>query len=147
MTRFLQFLTPEVQARVRNVDDLRVMFDNMASSSYSRVLENDRTIEFELNLIFQHLIRRNLLQGNEFGSLDIQEVPQNYQADMLESSSRPVALELAERLVSIVIREEHCSRNNSTQNLEPPTCTICFEDLVLGEQALSMPCQHLFHPS
>ena len=83
-------------------------------------------------------------------SITVQEpnlIPTSYQATEESDNRRPVSRQAVEGLPVAQIIEANFERNNETQQLEPPLCPICRQDICLGDLAMFMPCVHLFHPN
>ena len=151
MRRFQSRLSPYFQARVQRVDELRSMFDNMASSTYFSGPQNSELsifqLEQELDLIFDLLISRNREHdhGNN-GRFNISQTIQNVRATMIQHNIRaPATIEQIDRLPIFELSEEHCEINSQTQEIETPLCIICLEEIPLGTQVILIPCQHIFH--
>ena len=49
------------------------------------------------------------------------------------------------KLAVVKIESKHCKKGQSGV-LEPPTCTVCCEGIVLGSKGMFMPCGHIYHP-
>ena len=35
---------------------------------------------------------------------------------------------------------------SKSKALEPPTCTVCVEQIPIGKKGMFMPCGHIYHP-
>ena len=51
---------------------------------------------------------------------------------------RPASRQAVDRLALVKIGEK--------EQAEPQLCSICQENILVGTDAMSMPCKHLFHP-
>jgi len=38
------------------------------------------------------------------------------------------------------------SKIGDKKNLEPPSCTVCCEHIIIGSKGMFMPCGHIYHP-
>lgn len=48
------------------------------------------------------------------------------------------------KLPVVKIENKHCKKNGN--QMEPPTCTVCCENIALGMKGMFMPCGHIYHP-
>lgn len=49
-----------------------------------------------------------------------------------------------EKLPQVKIEKKHCKKQNN--KLEPPTCTVCCDPIVVDTKGMFMPCGHVYHP-
>ena len=49
------------------------------------------------------------------------------------------------KLPIVKIESKHCKKSK-TSKLEPPTCTVCCENIGIGTKGMFMPCGHIYHP-
>jgi hypothetical protein len=49
------------------------------------------------------------------------------------------------KLPIVKIENKHCKKSQSGE-LEPPTCTVCCENIAIGNKGMFMPCGHIYHP-
>ena len=54
-------------------------------------------------------------------------------------------VETVKKLPIVKIESKHCKKG-SQGNLEPPTCTVCCENIIVGNKGMFMPCGHIYHP-
>ncbi|CAI2373637.1 unnamed protein product [Moneuplotes crassus] len=48
-------------------------------------------------------------------------------------------------LERVTISESHQTKNSETGKNEYPNCTVCLNDMKISDEAIYMPCRHLFH--
>lgn len=70
----------------------------------------------------------------------------NRTAQMHEPAFTPAAKEAVEKLPIIVVEEKHCKKKEDSEELEPPSCPVCIDEISVGNEAMFMPCGHTFHP-
>ena len=51
-----------------------------------------------------------------------------------------------ENLPIVKIADKHCKKQQGTNKLEPPCCTVCCENIELATKGMFMPCGHVYHP-
>ena len=49
-----------------------------------------------------------------------------------------------EKLPIVKIEKKHCKKKGN--DLEPPCCTVCCDNIELSSKGMFMPCGHIYHP-
>ena len=49
-----------------------------------------------------------------------------------------------EKLPVIKIEKKHCKKVGL--KMEPPSCTVCCDNITVGSKGMFMPCGHVYHP-
>lgn len=84
---------------------------------------------------------RSNFQGNNFQDFLNQIIVLSQQQ---KDNKKPTSKETMKRLKRFPLTETHCKKNDKGE-YEMPTCTICLVEINLGEEALLVPCGHIFH--
>jgi E3 ubiquitin-protein ligase RNF115/126 len=71
----------------------------------------------------------------------------NRTMQMQEPASKPAAKEAVGKLPIITVEEKHCKKDEEKDILEPPSCPVCIDEISIGNEAMFMPCGHIFHPN
>lgn len=67
-------------------------------------------------------------------------------AQQHEVKKKPTKKEAINKIPIVTITEIHCKKQEGTQKLETPLCTVCQDNVNMGSKAMVMPCGHIFHP-
>ena len=59
---------------------------------------------------------------------------------------KKASVEAVKKLMCIDIEVKHLQKKQNSSVKEAPTCTICVEQIKLGNKGMFMPCGHIYHP-
>lgn len=65
---------------------------------------------------------------------------------MQKPKTTPASKDAVSKLPILEVESKHCKKVEDKEELEPPLCTVCYENLPIGTKAQFMPCGHTFHP-
>ena len=64
----------------------------------------------------------------------------NRTAEEHQASSNPASREAVSKLPIVIVDEKHCKKiEGKEQQLEPPSCPVCIDEISIGKEAMFMP--------
>jgi len=61
-----------------------------------------------------------------------------------KQKAKKAKTEAVQRLPLVKIEKKHCKKNGL--KMEPPTCTVCCDNINVDSKGMFMPCGHVYHP-
>eukprot|EP00347_Sterkiella_histriomuscorum_P012527 403368233 len=117
--------------------------------SFGQIFDDDQFTGFNSSFDFNpNVFATNFSQNfRSFGNMDdiLQRVI-DMSAQQQQEHKKPTKKEAIQKIPVVNISEKHCKKKDGSEEVETPLCTICQENLPIGEKAMIIPCGHIFHP-
>lgn len=66
--------------------------------------------------------------------------------EAINKNKKVAKKDVVAKLPIIKIEKRHCKKKQNSTELEPPSCTVCCDNIVLNSKGMFMPCGHIYHP-
>ena len=124
--------------------------NTIIANKHQWVSQNDRAhIEnLDVSVSVRESVYEYLIWRNNLLYLSFRRYYSNHLAESEDPDNTwPASRQAVEGLPIVKITYSNFERDNETQQLEPPLCPICTQDICLGDNGMFMPWVHLFHPN
>ena len=118
---------------------IRINDNDSSNIGQSHIISNDSPFE-----IHYHVFRSNYLSN--FNRVFLNEISRMLAStgnERGENAHPPASENALNNLKRFPLSEKHCKKNNG--KMELPNCCICQNEIELGNEAVLLPCGHMYH--